>query len=212
MKRAAAIVLAAAVLSSCVAVTVEKRRPRRGPVKEVGYVDYGGGQVRYSAEGWAWAVASRRKTALRLMNGNCGPDLKPEITDEYSRSDADAAYNGEDIDASMKVGDEHFKIERYIHLAYECRPLNAPAVAVSTPAASGPTLVIPAVSTSSGAATVALSTGPVAVSLSTSAVAPSTISAPVALSTGSATAVPVSTGAALPSISSNTLAAPESPR
>lgn len=196
MKRAVLLAVAAALLSSCVAITVEKRKPRKGPVKEVGYIDYGGGQVRYSAEGWAWAVASRRKTALRLMKHNCGSELKPEITDEYSRQDADAAYNGEDIDSSMKVGEEHFKIERYIHLAYECRPLNAPAVAVSTPTASGPTLVIPAVGTSSSTVTVSPSTAPVAVSLST----------------GTLFTVPPSSAAANPSASSNTLVAPESPR
>ncbi|HXT00654.1 MAG TPA: hypothetical protein VN915_08275 [Elusimicrobiota bacterium] len=191
MKRAVPLVLAVAVLSSCVAITVEKRKPRKGPVKEVGYIDYGGGQVRYSAEGWGWAVASRRKTALRLMARNCGSELKPEITDEYSRSDADAAYNGEDIDSSMRVGDEHFKIERYIHLSYECRPKGAaPTVAVSTPTASGPTLVIPAVSASSSAAIVALSTAAVPVDISTA-------SAPVMLSTAPAT------------ISPNTLPAPE---
>ena len=154
MKRAAAIVLAAAVLSSCVAVTVERRRPRKGPVKEVGYVDYGGGQVRYSAEGWSWAVASRRKTALKLMSRNCGSDLTPEITDEYSRADADAAYNGEDIDATMRIGGEHFHIERYIHLAYECRPKGAPKVALSTGTVSGPSLVIPSVLASTAAAVV----------------------------------------------------------
>jgi hypothetical protein len=167
MKRAAALVLAAAVLSSCVAVTVERRRPRKGPVKEVGYVDYGGGQVRYSAEGWGWAVASRRKTALRLMRRNCGSELVPEITDEYSRADADASYNGEDIDASMKIGGEHFKIERYIHLAYECRPKGSPPVVVSTSTASGPSLVIPAVSASTAAVVVEPSTAPATVLLST---------------------------------------------
>ena len=143
MRRAAALVLAAGLLSACVAVTVERRHPRRGPVKEVGYVDLGGGQVRYSAVGWSWFVASRRKTALKLMRVNCGPDLAPAITDEYSRMDADAAYNGEDIDASMKMGDEHYHIERYIHLAYECRPLGAAPATVSTTTAHGPSLVIP---------------------------------------------------------------------
>ncbi|MFI5361432.1 MAG: hypothetical protein ACHQ49_05640 [Elusimicrobiota bacterium] len=133
MKRAAPLLVLVGLLSACVAITVEKRHPRRGPVKEVGYVDYGGGQVRYSAEGWSWIVASRRKTALRLMGANCGPDLKPEITDEYPRMDADAAYNGEDIDASMRTGDEHYHIEHYIHIAYECRPKGGlPAVSTTT--------------------------------------------------------------------------------
>jgi hypothetical protein len=194
MKRAFAIVLAAVLLSSCVAVTVERRRPRKGPVKEVGYVDYGGGQVRYSTEGWSWAVASRRKTALKLMSRNCGSELVPEITDEYSRQDADAAYNGEDIDASMKIGDEHFKIERYIHLAYECRPKGSPLPAVSTMTAHGPSLVIPAVLASTSAAVVELST------------------AAVALSTSAAFAAPPSSSPAVVPISSAAIPAPELPR
>jgi len=144
MKRAAPLVLAVLMLSACVAVTVERRRPRKGPVKEVGYVDYGGGQIRFSAEGWSWNVASRRKTALKLMSLNCGPDLTPAITDEYSRMDADAAYNGEDIDASMKTGDDHYLIERYEHIAYECRPKGAPAPAVSVSTAAAPSVIVPA--------------------------------------------------------------------
>ena len=151
MRRAAPLVLAAVLLSACVAVTVERRRPRRGPVKEVGYVDFGGGQVRYSAEGWSWVVASRRRTALKLMSRNCGPDLTPAITDEYSRADADAAYNGADIDASMSIGDQHYVIERYVHLAYNCVPLGGapPEPAVSTASVRAPALVIPAVAPSS---------------------------------------------------------------
>jgi hypothetical protein len=146
MKRAAPLVLAVVLLSACVAVTVERRRPRKGPVKEVGYVDYGGGQVRYSAEGWGWIVASRRKTARKLMALNCGPDLTPAITDEYSRMDADATYNGEDIDASMKTGDDHYLIESYEHIAYDCRPKDAPAPAVSVSTAAAPSVIIPATS------------------------------------------------------------------
>ena len=146
MRRAAGLVLAALVLSACVAETVARRAPRRGPIKEVGFVEYGGGQVRYSDEGWRWVVASRRKTALKLMARNCGPDLSPEIVDEYSRTDADAAYSGEDIDASMSSGDQHYVIERYIHLAYECRSTAASAVSTTTlsvPVPSSSTLAVP---------------------------------------------------------------------
>ena len=32
-----------ALLSACVAETVERRRPRKGPIKIVGFVDMGGG-------------------------------------------------------------------------------------------------------------------------------------------------------------------------
>ena len=143
MRRALLLVLAACVLSACVAETVERRRPRKGPVKEVGFVDFGGGEVRYSAEGWDWAVASRRRLALRLMRRNCGRDLAPKIVDEYTRQDADAKYSGQDIDASMSYGGEHFNIEHYVHLSYECRVPGAPEPVVSTAAARAPLLVVP---------------------------------------------------------------------
>jgi hypothetical protein len=172
MKRAVPLIAGLVLLSACVAVTVEKHRPRRGPVKEVGYIDYGGGQIRYSAEGWGWILASRRKTAMKLMSANCGKDLVPAITDEYSRMDADAAYNGEDIEASMKQGDEHFKIERYIHLAYECRPKGAPAPVVSTTTVQGPVMVIPAVSSTTAAVVVSTEAAAVPVKSTSTLVIP----------------------------------------
>ncbi len=163
MRRALPLLLAALTLSACVAETVERRRPRRGPVKEVGFVEYGGGQVRYSAEGWSWAVASRRRLALKLMSRNCGPDLEPRITDEYTRQDADATYSGVDIESSMAMGDQHYVIERYVHLAYECvLPGAAPEPAVSTSTARAPALVIPAVFASTAAASVEVSSAPLA--------------------------------------------------
>jgi hypothetical protein len=134
--------MTALALAACVAETVERRRPRKGPIKEVGYVDLGGGQVRYSAEGWSWAVASRRRLALKLMSRNCG-DLEPRLVDEYVRQDADAAYAGQDITSSLAIGGEHFRIERYVHLSYECRAPGSPEVTASTAPVSGPSLVIP---------------------------------------------------------------------
>ncbi len=172
-------------------------------MKEVGYIDYGGGHVRYSAEGWSWVVASRRKMALKLMSRNCGPDLKPEITDEYSRMDADAAYNGEDIE-EVTMGDQHFQIERYIHLAYECRPKGAAEPSVSTSTVRGPVLVIPEVSTTTAA-----------VELSTAAAVVTSTAAVFAVEPSSAAALPVAVSSApvlVPATSSSTLAAPEPPR
>lgn len=150
MKRGVLVILAACVLAACAAETIERRRPRRGPVKEVGYVDYGGGHVRYSAEGWSWAVASRRRLALKLMSRNCGKDLEPKVTDEYVRQDADAPYAGQDIDSSMSIGDEHYKIERFVHLSYECRVPGAPEPVISTAAARAPLLVVPGIEISTG--------------------------------------------------------------
>lgn len=158
MRRAALLALGACVLSACVAETVERRRPRKGPVKEVGYIDAGGGQVRYSAEGWGWAVASRRRLALKLMARNCGKDLEPRVVDEYARDDADPAYAGQDVGSNLAIGAEHYLIERYVHLAYECRVPGAPEPAVSTAPARAPMLVIPPADVSTAAAAVPIST------------------------------------------------------
>lgn len=160
MKRAVLLILAAAVLAGCVAETVERRRPRKGPVKEVGFVDFGGGRVRYSAEGWDWVVASRRRLALKLMARNCGKELAPVITDEYTRQDADAPYAGQDIEASMDSGGEHYVIERYVHIAYECRPRGWTEPEPSTAPARAPMLVVPPMISSSAAVSPSTSTPP----------------------------------------------------
>lgn len=128
---------AALVLSSCVAETVERRKPRKGPVKAVGYVDYGGGNVRYSVEGWPWFVGIRRRDAKRKMRRNCGKDLAPRVIDEYVRQDSDIAYAGEDVATSLDKGLEHFKIAPFQHFNYECVPKDAPpppAVSTAAPA------------------------------------------------------------------------------
>ena len=114
------------LLSACVAETVERRRPRKGPIKEVGFVDPGGGTVRYSVEGWGWFVAGRRRDALRRIRKNCGKQLAPQILDEYQRNDADIAYAGEDISVNLDKGMDHFKIAPFQHIVYECRPKGAP--------------------------------------------------------------------------------------
>lgn len=154
------------LLSGCVAETIERRKPRKGPVKEVGFVDMGGGNVRYSTDGWSWFVSGRRRHALRLMRKNCGKDLAPQILDEYLRQDSDIAYSGEDITTNLKTGMDHFKIAPFQHLIYECREKGA---ALETlPISTAPLRVVvapPAVSTP--AATVAPSTAPAAVSIST---------------------------------------------
>jgi hypothetical protein len=125
--------LALLALSSCVAETVERRKPRKGPIKEVGFVDMGGGKIRYSVDGWGWFVSGRRRDALRRMRKNCGKKLAPQILDEYQRQDADISYSGDDISTSLDKGMDHFKIAPFHHIVYECRPKGAPA---ATPAVS----------------------------------------------------------------------------
>jgi hypothetical protein len=164
VRRVALLLAAVTILSACVAETVERRRPRKGPVKEVGFVDYGGGRVRYSAEGWSWIVSSRRRLALKLMSRNCGSDLEPRIVDEFTRQDADATYTEEDISSTMTRGDEHYVVEHFTHLTYECRPHGWTEPAVSTSAVHAPVVVVPV---STAAVAVPLSTAPAAVPLST---------------------------------------------
>lgn len=139
------LVAAAAILCGCVAETVERRRPRKGPVKEVGFVDLGGGRVRYSTEGWSWFVAGRRRHARRLMRKNCGRELVVEVTDEYAREDADIAYSGDDVTQSLDRGLDHYKIAPFQHYAYECRSKGAPKTVV-TPSTTAPSpfVVVPA--------------------------------------------------------------------
>lgn len=147
------LLLSLALLSACVAETVERRRPRKGPIKEVGFVDLGGGNIRYSTDGWNWFVAGRRRHALRLMRRNCGKKLAPQILDEYLRQDADISYAGEDIATNLDKGMEHFKIAPFEHLIYECRPKGAapepPHISTSAPRAM---LVVPPVSLSTSTA------------------------------------------------------------
>jgi len=164
MRRLLLLLFAAALLSSCVAESVERRRPRKGPIKEVGYVDFGGGDVRYSLSGWSWFVKGRRRDAQRRMRKNCGKDLEPRVTDEYARQDADAPYVGDDLAVSIQYGGEHYKIEPFVHLVYECHPRGQkePGVSVSTAAAGSPMLIVaPLLSSSSAAVEISTATLPV---------------------------------------------------
>ena len=146
MKRAA-FIMAVLFLTGCVAETIERRRPRKGPIKEVGFVDMGGGNVRYSTDGWGWFVSGRRRHALRLMRKNCGKQLAPQVLDEYLHQDSDIAYSGEDISTNLGTGMDHFKIAPFQHMIYECRPKGAPAEIIKVSSGT-PVMVIPPVAAS----------------------------------------------------------------
>lgn len=108
-------------ISSCVSEMVEKRRPRRGPVKEVGYIEKGGGEVKYSTEGWRPFVASRRRGALWRMRRVCSP-LKAVISEEFVRQDVAVPYSQDDVDQSLGKGLEHYTVAPYQHIVFECEP------------------------------------------------------------------------------------------
>ena len=153
MKKIFLLLAALSLFSACVAETVERRRPRKGPIKMVGFVDTGGGSVRYSTDGWSWFVSGRRRHALRLMRKNCGKLLAPQVLDEYLRQDTDITYSGEDITTNLDKGMDHFKIAPFEHLIYECRPkgsvLESPRVSTGTPRAI---LIVPSVELSTATA------------------------------------------------------------
>lgn len=120
--RLTALFGAALLLSGCVAEMVDKEKPRKGPVPEVGYIDVGGGEIRYSTEGWGWIVASRRMTALHRINHFCRKDLRPKIVDEFTHDDVDTPYAGMDAEDDLTRGLEHYEVAPYHHIVFECRP------------------------------------------------------------------------------------------
>jgi hypothetical protein len=128
------LILLGASLSGCVAETVRKEPPRKGPVREVGYVDTGGGEVRYSMDGWSWFVAGRRRDALRRMRKVC-QRLHAVVVDEFIRDDADVPYSQDDIIVTLDRGSDHYSVAPYTHIEFECSESTAPirpAVLIST--------------------------------------------------------------------------------
>lgn len=118
--RLAALGAAALLLSGCMAEMVEKEKPRKGPVPEVGFIDVGRGEIRYSAEGWGLIVSARRATALRRINHFCRKELEPKITDEFTHEDVDTPYAGMDADDDIPKGLEHYHVAPYHHIVFEC--------------------------------------------------------------------------------------------
>ena len=160
----------AVLLAGCVAETVRKNPPRKGPVQTVGYIDLGGGEVRYSTDGWSWFVAGRRHAAVHLMHRVCGR-FRPVVTEEFTKEDADVPYSQEDITVTIPLGAEHFTVAPYTHLVFECAesstapvraqplrglppPPRPAAPAISASAAAIP-VVVPVVTVSSAPAALA---------------------------------------------------------
>lgn len=110
------------LLSGCVAETVLRQRPRKGPVPEVGFVEAGGGEVRYSIEGWGFVVSARRRSAKRMMHRACKGQI-PKVVDEFEREDADVAYGTkEDLATNLISGVDHFQTAPHMHIVFECAP------------------------------------------------------------------------------------------
>ena len=111
----------AAALAGCTAEMVQKKPPRKGPVPEVGLIDKGNGDIRYSVEGWAWVIAGRRRTALRKIKKLC-KDLSYSIIDEFTREDVEVPYSQDELDTNMDKGVRHYNISPFHHILFDCVP------------------------------------------------------------------------------------------
>lgn len=114
-----------AMACACVAETVERKKPRRSTIPELGFVDPGGGEVRYSSEGWGLVVGTRRMSAKRRMAKTCRP-LKPKIVEEFEREDVQVPYAGEDLEQNLEKGLDHYQLAPYHHIVFECVPQEKP--------------------------------------------------------------------------------------
>jgi len=117
--RLVVVVAACLSLSSCVAEMVTKTPPRKGPVKEVGFIQTGGGEVRFSTDGWGWVIALRRGEAHRRMRRLCGKELKVKVVDEFTHEDVEATYSSDDM-VELSKGVNHFEVAPYHHIVFDC--------------------------------------------------------------------------------------------
>ena len=88
---------------------------------EVGYVDPGHGEVRYSTEGWRFVVAWRRRTAFRMIRKTC-LHMPYKVSDEFTRQDAEVAYSEAPLDATLEKGLQHYRINPFNHIVFDCQP------------------------------------------------------------------------------------------
>jgi hypothetical protein len=91
----------------------------KGPVAEVGWIDPGGGHVRWPTRGGGFLVRLRRSDALKRARAHCGA-VPVQVVREWTQDDVDTAYAGDDLSESMRYGLDHYKVESYRHLEFKC--------------------------------------------------------------------------------------------
>ncbi|MHB2026286.1 MAG: hypothetical protein ACYCPQ_06565 [Elusimicrobiota bacterium] len=113
------------LLGGCVTDMVSETKPRKGPIPAVGYIVPGGGEIRYSAQGWAPVIAARRHAALYRMRKVCrGMGVK--IKDEFTHVDTQVPYHGGDLETDAEFGVAHYDLESYHHIVFQCVPPETP--------------------------------------------------------------------------------------
>ena len=137
-KRTALLLVFPLALCGCVTEMVQETAPQKGPVPQVGYIIPGGGEIRYSAEGWGPVVAARRRAAFFRMHRVC-KDMGLKIIDEFVHTDATVPYNGGDLQTDAEFGIQHYDLEKYHHIMFQCVPPPLPP----EPSAAAPAKTAP---------------------------------------------------------------------
>lgn len=119
-KAAAGLAAAALAMWGCVAELKQTRKRVRGPVPEVGLIDPGAGDVRYALKGPELLVRRRRADAFKKMAKYCGGEGLFRVTEELTRDDVETPYHTTDLDPDKLMGQDHYKVEPYRHIRFEC--------------------------------------------------------------------------------------------
>lgn len=122
MTRAVLLSLAACLLAACGAAMVQTRKRVKGPVPEVGWLDPGGGDVRYLATGGGWMEKRRREDAVGKIAEYCGGAGNFKIVDEVEKVEQEDPYNKDAIEDTIGSGGKHYEERRYHHVYFECKP------------------------------------------------------------------------------------------
>jgi len=98
VKRMGALLGTLALFSSCKASVVDTHPAVKGPVPEVPYIDFGGGQVRYPLGGARSLLGVRRRDAFRRMARFCGGAAHVKVRREFDRDDSETPYNAGELE------------------------------------------------------------------------------------------------------------------
>lgn len=116
-----AVLLSCAALIFGCAVDIIESRPRRlGTVEGIGVIDPGGGHLRYAIKGGNFWVKKRRRRAFKKMARNCGGEKRFGIKKEYTIEDVETSFQQTDLAAAKLLEQDHYTIERYRHIIFEC--------------------------------------------------------------------------------------------
>lgn len=152
--RDAGLGLALAGLAACKASLVDTRQALKGPVPEVPYIDFGGGEVRYPLGGAKSLRGFRRRDALAKMGRFCGGAAHVKVEREFDRDDMETPYHAGELEEVVALQAEHYRVHPYRHIVFGCtkpapepkKPVkkraSAPKPGTSVVVSSGPSVQV----------------------------------------------------------------------